>query len=134
MPFLSETLACILISSISVFFLLNGEALSLLFITCVLMFESFYVSSLVEELQDVHAAMGTVIYALEWPTELRYDRRNHHHYKYVSKVLQFMLMRTQSRVRFHCGGLFEMSRGTFTFTVKTCYTMLTFILRMQDSG
>lgn len=132
MPFLSETMSCILISSISVFFLLNGESLSLVAISCVLMFESFYVSSLVEALQDVHGEMGAVVYALEWPSELRYDRRNHHHYKYVSKILQIVLMRSQRRLRFHCGGLFEMSRGTFTFTVKTCYTMLTFLLRMQD--
>ncbi|KXJ67987.1 hypothetical protein RP20_CCG006796 [Aedes albopictus] len=132
MPFLSETMSCILISSISVFFLLNGESLSLVAISCVLMFESFYASSLVEALQDVHGEMGTVIYALAWPSEMRYDRRNHRHYKYVSRVLQVVLMRSQRRLRFHCGGLFEMSRATFTFTVKTCYTMLTFLLRMQD--
>ncbi|XP_055634219.1 uncharacterized protein LOC129774498, partial [Toxorhynchites rutilus septentrionalis] len=131
-PFLAEMFASVSIPSIAVFLflLLGSENLSLFGISCIVMFEFYYNSSLVEELEDAHADTGEAIYRLEWPLYLRYDGRHARQYKNVRNSLLIGMMRSNQRLHFHCGGMYEMSMKTFSVTVKTCYTILTFLMQL----
>ncbi|XP_058817735.1 uncharacterized protein LOC131681048 [Topomyia yanbarensis] len=131
--FLAEVFASVLIASIGVFMfmLVREESLVLVGISCLVMLESYYNSSLVEDLEDTHLATKEALYQLEWPSLLQYDRMYVREYKYVRRTILIVMMRSQHRLNFHCGGLFEMSMQTFSATVKTCYTILTFLMRVQ---
>ncbi|XP_058817736.1 uncharacterized protein LOC131681049 [Topomyia yanbarensis] len=131
--FLAEVFASVLIASIGVFMfiLLREESLMLVGISCLVMLESYYNSLLVEDLEDTHSATKDALYRLEWPTLLQYDRMYDREYKCIRRTLLIVMMRFQERLHFHCGGLFEMSMKIFSATVKTCYTILTFLMRVQ---
>ncbi|KAL1395699.1 hypothetical protein pipiens_011056 [Culex pipiens pipiens] len=132
-PFLAEVFASVSITSIAIFLLmlLGSESLVLVGISCILLVESYYNSSLVEELEEAHQATGHVVYGLEWPTLMKYDSSCAREYKNVRKILLVVIMRSQQSLNFHCGGLFKMSMDTFSVTVKTCYTIFSFLVQVQ---
>lgn len=132
-PFLAEMFATVSITTIAIFLfmLVRGEKLVLVWVASIAILESYYNSLLVEELEDAHTETGKMIYGLGWPMALRHKQRHSWEYKNAKQTMLIIMARCQQRLRFHCGGLFEMSMETFSDTMKTCYSVLTFMMQMQ---
>ncbi|XP_055605835.1 uncharacterized protein LOC129754007 [Uranotaenia lowii] len=132
--FLAGMGASVAISSVSVFLFMSmkGESAAVIAISSIVMLENYYNSVLVEEIEACHFATGTIIFNLEWPMVLRYEQQFCDQYRDARKILLIVLMRTRRKLHFSCGGMFEMSLVSFFQTVKTCYTILMFLLTKSE--
>ncbi|XP_035790090.1 uncharacterized protein LOC118465716 [Anopheles albimanus] len=100
-----------------------------------LLLECYWCCRLVDRLNELNAGIGTLLYGLDWPTELRYTAENASeasHYRQARAALSIIQSRTQIGLGISCGGMFAISSEAFASLVKMTYTMLMFLRDTQS--
>ncbi|XP_038114252.1 uncharacterized protein LOC6050323 isoform X3 [Culex quinquefasciatus] len=75
---------------------------------------------------------GKRIYNLPWPYKLTKTERFVREYRSIRSTMMVMMMRAQAGMAFSCGGFFEMSMGKFAELMDLTYTMVMFVLHLQE--
>nr|AIO10899.1 odorant receptor 136 [Culex quinquefasciatus] len=84
------------------------------------------------QVDDLCSKVGKRIYNLPWPYKLTKTERFVCEYRSIRSTMMVMMMRAQAGMAFSCGGFFEMSMGKFAELMDLTYTMVMFVLHLQE--
>ncbi|EDS45165.1 Odorant receptor 7a [Culex quinquefasciatus] len=84
------------------------------------------------KVDDLCSKVGERIYNLPWPHKLTKSDRFAREYRSIRSTMIVMMMRAQAGMAFSCGRFYEMSMEKIAELMKLTYTMVMFVLQVQE--
>ncbi|KXJ78651.1 hypothetical protein RP20_CCG003919 [Aedes albopictus] len=87
------------------------------------MLECFVFCHVVSNFNEQHNNIVNKLSQFHWGVDLRYSKRFSREYKQIRSMVLMIIMQSQKSLNFSCGGLFELTMGSFTTIVNKTYTL-----------
>uniref|UniRef100_A0A182RV58 Uncharacterized protein n=1 Tax=Anopheles funestus TaxID=62324 RepID=A0A182RV58_ANOFN len=110
----------------------TGYSMAYVLFASFLILESLLLCRGVEDLNDLNRNIGTILYNFDWPRLLRYSIRYRSEYQSVRRTILLVILQTQQSLRFSYGAHGEISMHSFAELMQKSYSMLTFMLQLQN--
>ncbi|XP_035893454.1 uncharacterized protein LOC118503850 [Anopheles stephensi] len=110
----------------------TGYSMAYVLFASFLILESLLLCRGVEDLNDLNRQIGTILYNFDWPRLLRFSVRYRHEYRSVRRTILLVILQSQQSLRFSYGAHGEISMHSFAELMQKSYSMLTFMLQLQN--
>ncbi|XP_053675885.1 uncharacterized protein LOC128726119 [Anopheles nili] len=110
----------------------SGYSMAYVLFASFLILESFLLCRGVEHLNDLNNRIGMTLYNLDWSQLLRYSTRFRFEYGCVRRIILQVIVQSQQSLRFTYGAAGEISMNSFAELMQKSYSMLTFLLQLDN--
>ncbi|KXJ78652.1 hypothetical protein RP20_CCG003920 [Aedes albopictus] len=86
----------------------------------------------VSRFNEEHNGIVNKLSHFHWGVDLRYSKRFAREYKKVRSMVLMIIMQSQKSLNFSCGGLFELTMGSFTSIINKTYTLTTYFWNIKQ--
>ncbi|KXJ81544.1 hypothetical protein RP20_CCG018937 [Aedes albopictus] len=86
----------------------------------------------VSRFNEEHNGIVNKLSQFHWGVDLRYSKRFAREYKKVRSMVLMIIMQSQKSLNFSCGGLFELTMGSFTSIINKTYTLTTYFWNIKQ--
>ncbi|EJY57788.1 AAEL017277-PA [Aedes aegypti] len=96
--------------------------------------EWYVLCYLVSNFNEEHNDIAKKLSQFHWGVDLRYSKRFARDYKQIRSMVLMVIMQSQKSLNFSCGGLFELTMGSFTAVINKTYTLTTYFWNIKQRG